>query len=230
MQELYRADYEGEYVVTSLTIKNGKREQTREYVENPLKIKSISGRAVCVSNGAGSQQFPLHMLSGRQGLLDSLAVHSYATGGLYTQFEPNFHVTFNEDLLNDLIKRDLTEKIMVYTSTTQCLKHPGEFFIIPYGVKTTEEGVAAYLAAFDGHEEVYLVGYDEYTLDGLRRRDTMITSVGNVMAAYPGTKFYHCIHQGNTPEEWKKHKNLSTITINQFRSECDISNGYWLRK
>jgi hypothetical protein len=230
MQELYRANYEGEYVVTSLKIKNGKREQTREFVDNPLKIESISGRAVCVSKGAGSQQFPLHMLSGRQGLLDSLAVHSYTTGGLYTQVESNFHVTFNTDLLNDLIKRDLTEKIMVYTSTTQCLKHPGEFFIIPYGYKTTEEAVAAYLAAFDGHTEVYLVGYDEYTLDGLQRRDTMINSVSNVIETYSGTKFYHCIHQGNTPIEWKKHKNLSTMTINEFRSKCDISNGYWLRK
>ena len=230
MQELYRADYDGEYVVTGVAIKNGKREQTREFIDNPLKIKSVSGRAVCVSNGISSKAFNLNMLSTRHGLLDSLALHNYATGEMYKHFTPSFHVTFNKAYLDDLVEKNLTEDIMVYTSTTQCIDTPGEFFIIPYGIKMTEEGVAAYLAAFDGHSEVYLLGYDEYHEDGETRRSKVVSATEAVIKAYPGVKFIYVTDHGNIPKEWRKYRNISMISTTKFRSDCDVSTGQWLRK
>jgi hypothetical protein len=229
MQEQYRSDYDGEFVVTGVRIKNGKREQTREWVDNPLDIESLSGRAVCVSNGPSSDEFNLKMLAGRHGLLDSLALHNYTTGNLYEKFTPNFHITFNTDYLQDLVNKQLTEDIMVYTSGTQCLKTPGEFFIVPYGVKSTEEAVAAYLAAFDGHKEVYLVGYDEHDVDG-NRRTKMIETMCLVFKAYAGVKFYSAVRFGKMPEEWEPYTNLNMMTVDEFRSKCDVSNGQWLRK
>lgn len=229
MQELYRTDYEGEYVVVGVKVVNGKKQQEREFVDNPLQIESVSGRAVCVSDGASSKAFNLKMLATRHGLLDSLAIHNYATGNMYQQFTPNFHITFNTEYLDDLVDRGLTEDIMVYTSTTQCLRTPGEFFIIPYGIKMTEEGVAAYLAAFDGHNEVYLLGYDEYSEDGKTRRSKVINATESVIQAYPGVKFIQVIDNGKMPEEWYRYRNVKTITTAEFRSQCDISTGQWLR-
>jgi hypothetical protein len=230
MDEVYRKDYDGEFVVTGVHVSNGKRKQTREWVDNPLNLKTTSGRAICVSNGASAFKFNLNLLSGKHGLLDTLGSNNYSTDEMYKHFSPNFHVTFNSEILQDLIDNELTEEIMVYTSNTQCINTPGEFFIIPYGKTGNSAAVAAYLAAFDGHKEVYLLGYDAYTADGESYRDTMIRAVGDVIKTYSGVKFFHVIDEGKTPEEWYPYRNVETITVAQFRSNCDISNGKWLRK
>jgi len=223
MEERYRTDYEGEFVVTGLRIVNGKKQQEREFVDNPLQIKSISGRATCVSNGISSTQFQLTRLMLYHGLLNTLPLNVYTTGDLYKKVHANFHVTFNQDNLDYLIEQNLTEQIMVYTSTTNCLKTPGEFFIVPYGYKSTEEAVAAYLAAFDGHREVFLVGYDEFTADGLTRRTKMIETVSQIIKTYSTTKFYHVTPEDNIPKEWLTYRNLEAMSVREFISYCDIS-------
>jgi len=223
MQEVYRTDYEGEFVVTGLKIVNGKKQQDREFIDNPIQIKSISGRATCVSNGISSTRFRLDRLMLHHGLLNTLPLNVYTTGDLYKKVHANFHVTFNKDYLLELVDQKLTEQIIVYTSTSNCLKTPGEFFIIPYGIKSTEEAVAAYLAAFDGHQEVFLVGYDEYTADGLTRRTKMIETVGQVIKTYPTTKFRLVIDQGQVPKEWLPNRNLQEMSVRDYISYCDIS-------
>jgi len=223
MQEVYRDNYEGEFVVTGLRIVNGKKQQEREFVDNPIQIKSISGRATCVSNGISSTRFQLDRLMLYHGLLNTLPLNVYTTRDLYNKVHANFHVTFNKEHLADLIEQKLTEEIIVYTSTGNCLKHTGEFFIIPYGIKTTEEAVAAYLAAFDGHQEVFLVGYDEYTADGLLRRTKIIETVGQVIKTYSSTKFYLVIDQGTVPQEWLSYRNLREMSVRDYISYCDIS-------
>jgi hypothetical protein len=220
--ELYRNEYEGEFVVTGVRYKDGKKEQEREWVDNPLQIKTISGRAVCVSNGPSIDDFYLQGLMKRHGLLNTLALHVYATGNLYKQVKANFHVTFNKADLEDLIAQNLTENIIVYTNTSNCLKYPGEFFIIPYGIKSTQEAIAAWLACFDGHSEVYLLGYDQYTHDATRRQK-MIDSVADVIKTYNSVKFFHVIKDGETPNEWRQYPNIKTVTRNYFISRCDIS-------
>jgi len=223
MEERYRNDYEGEFVIVGVKMVNGKKQQEREFVENPIQIKSISGRATCVSNGVSSTQFQIDRLMLHHGLLNTLPLNVYTTGSLYNKVHANFHVTFNDAHLHELIDKKLTEDIIVYTSTTQCLKRPGEFFIVPYGYKSTEEAVAAYLAAFDGHREVFLVGYDEYTLDGLTRRTKMIETVGQVIKTYSATKFYHVTPEDNVPKEWLPYRNLEAMAVREFISYCDIS-------
>lgn len=223
MEERYRADYEGEYVITGLRIVNGRKQQEREFIENPLNINSISGRATCVSVGDSSTRLYLDRLTKYHGLLNTLPLNVYTTGNLYNKVHANFHITFNRDYLQELVDQDLTEKIMVYTSNSNCIKTPGEFFIIPYGVKGTEESIAAYLAAFDGHTEVFLLGYDEYTNDGQTRRTKMIESLMSVFDAYSTVKFYHVIAQGNKPTEWLQYRNVKSMTVTEYVSYCDIS-------
>ena len=222
IEEQYRTEYEGEFVVTGIHYKNGKKEQTREWIDNPLDLKSISGRAVCVSDGLTVDDFNLSRLMARHGLLNTLALHVYGTNKLYQKFHPNFHVTFDKEDLEDLVAQNLTEEIMVYTNTSSCLKHPGEFFIIPYGIKSTSEAIAAWLACFDGHKEIYLLGYDQYTRDSVRRTK-LIDSVERVIKAYSSTKFIHVIRSGETPDEWRQHLNVKTMTRPEFISHCDIS-------
>jgi len=223
IEEQYRTEYEGEFVITGVKYVNGRKQQEREFVDNRIEVKSISGRATCVSNGISSTKIILERLMKYHGLLNTLPLNVYSTGDLYKKFHANFHVSFNTDELQELIETNLTENIIVYTSTTQCVKFPGEFFIIPYSYKSTKEAVAAYLAAFDGHREVFLLGYDEYSADGLTRRTKMIESLIPVLKTYSNTKFYHVISEGNTPKEWLSYRNLKTMPLMEYVSYCDIS-------
>ena len=41
MPERYRTDYDGEFVIVSNTIENGKKHQEREWIENPIKNNNL---------------------------------------------------------------------------------------------------------------------------------------------------------------------------------------------
>ena len=50
IQERYRADYEGEFVITESRWSGGKKTQNREWVANPIDNQHISGRAACIGS------------------------------------------------------------------------------------------------------------------------------------------------------------------------------------
>jgi hypothetical protein len=51
MQEIYRKDYDGEYVVLNTIIKDGNRQTEKEWIDNPIKNQHISGRAAIMASG-----------------------------------------------------------------------------------------------------------------------------------------------------------------------------------
>jgi len=223
MQERYRKDYDGEMVVTNVKQVGGQKEFTREWIDNPLELESISGRATCITKGPSIENFHIKRLSNHKGgLLGTLALHVYAVDDLYKQFTPNFLTTFSDDILKDIVANNLAEEIITYTSTKQCLQHPGEFYIIPYGFKTIPEIVNLWLACFDGHNEVFMFGYDE-TNDNGTRRDKMILGALDVMQTYSDIKFYWVVKQGEMPKEWRYLRNIKQMTVNEYVSYCDIS-------
>ena len=51
MSERYRTEYDGEFVIVSNIVKEGKKLQEREWIENPIKNQHISGRAAVIGHG-----------------------------------------------------------------------------------------------------------------------------------------------------------------------------------
>ena len=51
MPERYRTEYDGEFVITVNTIKNGEKHQEREWIDNPIENQHISGRAAVLVTG-----------------------------------------------------------------------------------------------------------------------------------------------------------------------------------
>jgi hypothetical protein len=45
-----------------------------------------------------------------------------------------------------------------------CLMHPGEFYLIPYNTLMAIEALVLWMAAFDGHKEIYAMGYNNDTV------------------------------------------------------------------
>lgn len=222
IEELYREDYEGEFVVTGVTIKDGKKEQQREWVENPITNTHDSNRATCLANGPSIDGFPIHHLEAHQGgLLASMSMQCYGVNDIYNYINCDFLVCLDKVLLEDIIEKKYDENNIVYSNVRNCLDYEGHFYLIPQGTRTSPHATAVWLACFDGHEEVFLFGYDQYDRTG-KHYPKLIDSVYEVMKAYPTVQFYHVTSQGEMPEKWKYLLNLKPMDTREYISYCDI--------
>ena len=57
IQANYRQDYAGEFVVLKTRVVNGKKEQTREWIENPIANQHISERAAIIGSTCDHEEF-----------------------------------------------------------------------------------------------------------------------------------------------------------------------------
>ena len=224
MEERYRSDYEGEFIVTNSVIRGGKKIQDKEWIENPIQNQHISGRAVCIADGESRSHFLIKNLEDHKGgLLGKLRLQSYGTGRVADEIVCNFYVSRNTTMLEKCIAKEYTVQTVCYTSTTNCLKYPGEFYLVPYKLLGSDLLTAAYIACFDGHKEVFLLGYD--CLDDRTTTDELT----DLMNTYKGTKFIR-VSKGvkitqtdiQTPEEWKWCTNFSEMTYDEWISYCDV--------
>ena len=60
MSERYRTEYDGEFVIINNTIKDGKKIQEREWIENPIENQHISGCAAVIGHGQSRRNTKLH--------------------------------------------------------------------------------------------------------------------------------------------------------------------------
>ena len=149
MEERYRSDYEGEFIVTKSVIRGGKKIQDKEWIENPIQNQHISGRAVCIADGESRSKFPIHRLQNHQGgLLGKLRIQSYGTGRVADEIICNFYVTRDQKMLENLIEKEYTVNTVCYTSTTNCLRYPGEFYLTPYKTLGSDQLLAIHNLTF----------------------------------------------------------------------------------
>jgi hypothetical protein len=120
-----------------------------------------------------------------------------------------------------MIDLKYTENTVVYTRVKNCLAMPGEFFIVPYGVRFDHIAQAAYLAAFDGHQEVFLVGVDGLT-SNLAVKAQAVSDLNQVFAAYGSTQF-RLVTDGAQPHaSWLNNRNVEAWDYQKFISYCDV--------
>jgi len=221
-KERYRADYAGEFVITKITYRDGKKITEKEYIENPITNQHISGRAVVISNGHSLRQDVVTALANHGGgLLGQKKLQTYGCDGTWKKIHLDFCIEYNIPTLNEIVASGCAERSVVYTLTTNCLKMPGEFYLIPYCVRLAPPAAAAYLAAFDRHNEVFLLGVDGTTKEHHIDHKHII-DIKQVLEAYPRTKFYFVTDGAEPHNEWRNFKNAEVIDYRQFILYCDV--------
>jgi len=220
MQARYRTDYPGEFVVVETRWSGGKKTQTREFVANPIENHHISGRAVCIGSDFDAYQFDYTRLQRhRGGLLGSKKLQTYGTGDIATTMRLDFAVETRAAQLANLKELGYTEKNIVYTTARQCIAMPGEFYLIPLSPKLLDIATLPYLAAFDGHQEIFLLGYNQETAV---ENDMWNQQVRNVVDAYPGVRFYFVGEPTNMYDSWLEPANTQAMTYRDFIGYCDV--------
>jgi hypothetical protein len=217
----YRKDYSGEFVIAQSRWSGGKKEQIREWVPNPIENHHISGRAACIGTDVDSEYFDYCRLQRhRGGLLGSKKLQTYGTGHIAQQMKLDFTVETQTDILDELLKKNLHNDGIIYTTPRQCLTHPGVFYFVPYNPVLIKEVLLMYLAAFDGHQEIFLLGYTNQANTGSTAFENQVSQV---MQAYLSTKFYFVAEfQHHIPKSWLEHSNAQAFDYRQFVSYCDV--------
>ena len=221
MQERYRNDYDGEFVILNTFYKDGKKQQEKEWVANPIENQHISARAAVIGHGESRENFNLlNIQDHRGGLLGKKRLQVYGSEGCWREMRCDFYVENDPKTLKEIIRRKYSERSVVYTGVKNLVKHPGEFYLIPYGVKLIPVATAMFLAAFDGHREVFLLGVDG-TLENNQVNDKHIAHINQVLTSYKNTKFYF-VTDRDIPEVFRKNINVEIMGYRKFISYCDV--------
>jgi len=229
MSERYRTDYDGEFVIISNTIKDGKKHQEREWIDNPIVNQHISGRAAVIGHGHSRYNTKLH---GKFDIHNHIARHagghlarkrlqSYGAEGCWKEMQCDFYVEFDPGKLKEILDVGYQDRCTVYSNARNCINTPGEFYLVPYGYRGRSIAVAAWLACFDGHKEIFLIGVDGTNANG-DRDETSIANINNVITTYPGVQFIYISDAADAPSDWRENVNFDQWRYRKFVSLCDI--------
>lgn len=242
IKKLYRENYSGESVITNMTYSGGTWNFERESVPNAVTNNQISNRAVVIGNGVSRGRFDLAAVKRhRGGLLASGALQSYGCNALYRDFAPDFLVATGDDMIAELANSDYCNDHIVYTSAKPILDYPGKFYLMPQDPGWNAGALATYLACFDGHRTIYLIGFDGidspnsgYNIYADTRaytrpsygysEDYWVNSMLEVFNTYSDVEFVRVmptVHY-RMPEAWRFQVNLRQIDYRQFALEVDL--------
>lgn len=220
MTARYRSEYPGEFVILETRWAGGRKHETREWIPNPIENQHISGRAACIGSSIDRWQFDYTRLSyHRGGLLGSLKLQLYGTGEIALDMRLDFAVETNQSRLQQLKQTGYQVNNIVYTTSINCVNNPGDFYLIPNRPLVEDMIVAPYLACFDGHREVFLLGYNNETPRG---RNTWESDMLKVFMTYP-IDFYLIGERTQMPESWMDCSRVRHMTYHDWVSYCDIS-------
>jgi hypothetical protein len=131
----------------------------------------------------------------------------------------DFAVEINKTRLNNLKATDYHVENVVYTTSRLCVENPGEFYLIPYNPVLNSIAVLLYLAAFDGHQEVFMLGYNQEANAG---STNWIQHVARVIEAYSATRFVLVGVESNQPQNLFEYANVRPMSYPEFITYCDI--------
>ena len=239
----YRKDYTGEDIIVERKHEGKKWWDQTETIPNMITNNQISNRAAIIGNGPSRLEFNLQNLKKPQGLLGATTVQTYGCNALYRDFTPDFLIsTGNNGIVTEIANSDYVNNNIVYSNAIHLLEHPSKFYLIPYDPYSDAGTTAAYIAAFDGHTTIYLIGFDGYDLQGHNSNiyadtngydlkwqfevegDKLINNRAQLFNTYSDVDFVWVTSYGkNTvPETLKWCSNHRQISFRDLVLECDL--------
>jgi hypothetical protein len=161
INKVYRKDYIGENIVVERNYTEGTWHDTTEHVPNAVTNTQISNRAVVIGNGPSRLEFDMRaVFEHKGGLLGATTVQTYGCNALYRDYTPDFLVVRGNSIVDELATSEYVNNNIVYASSIDVLGHPSKFYLIPIDPYCDAGTTAAYIAAFDGHTTIFLLGFD----------------------------------------------------------------------
>lgn len=216
----YRSDYDGEFVVTQIRLADGIKHETREWIPNLVTNSHISGRAAVIGSRYDNKRFQHQRLERHKGgLLGKKRLQTYAWGDLWQDMRLDFYTSTNRQQLSQIIQKNYDQHTTVYSNSSCVIEWPQHFYPVPYAPYLSDPAMAIYLASFDQHQEVFLIGFNiEIAWDDRK----VPSDIASVMTAYAGTRYIAIGPPASQYDEWLALPNFSTMLLKDFISYCDI--------
>lgn len=247
VKQIYRDTYEGEQVVTELNYSDSDWQKSTEFVRNSVFNNQISNKAVVLGNGPSRTELTPNLFSllknHRGGLLAAGALQTYGCNAIVRDFIPDF-VVANDEVAQELVNSGACDKTIIYGTAAMVLSYPGKFYLVPQQPAWDMGAIAAYLACFDGHQTVYLMGFDCYdghtdaqqsynvyagtagypSVNSSNTEAFFIKTLEQVMSTYNQVEFVRVMPTANyaIPDSWKYFLNLRQISFDAFVREVDL--------
>jgi hypothetical protein len=242
LDKLYRTTYSGEHVTTELTLANKQWNATQTWIGNSVVNNQISNQAVVIGNGISRKEFDLNPVFNHfGGLLATQKLQTYGCNSLIRDFKPDFLVA-SGDAVKEVAESGYCDNNIVYSTAMHITEHPGKFYLTPQDPAWPSGSVAAYLAAFDGHKKVYLVGFDSQDTAGFNYNcyagttgyqaernaqcapDFLEQTMKVVFDTYQDVDFVRVMQSQYAwmPESWRYSLNLRQISFRDFVLEANL--------
>lgn len=224
IKKLYRSQYTGESIVVNLRHENQEWNTELEWVPNAVYNNKLTTQAVVIGNGASREQFDLSLIKNhRGGLLAKNKLQTYGCNSLYKEYEPDFLVAVGNEVLEEIASSGYTDKHIVYSNAPALLDHPKKFYLVPQDPTWNAGALAAYLACFDGHKKVFLLGFDT-DVEQVGTDALYVKTLEHVMTTYNDVQFVRVMPTTTwiIPEEWNALSNFTQVDFRGFSLEADI--------
>ena len=243
IKQMFRSTYDGEQIVVSSAYSAGT--WTYEYENMPKTIHNtrFGNNALVIGNGIDRLTFDLSAVKRQQAAFSTAKkiLQTYGCNALYRDFDPDYLVITGDDIAAEIASTGYCTTHVVYANAVNINKHATKFHMIPQDPTWNSGAIAAYMACFDGHSRVYLMGFDgndtvgasnnvyantnAYKSDSEDHNDAFwSTAMNHVFRTYPVVDFVlvNSSGRGYMPEAWKSYTNLRRIDYRQMTLECDL--------
>jgi len=242
LKQLYRSNYSGEQVVTELRYEGGDWNPTVEMVPNSVFTTHTTTQAIAVGNGESRIGFDMNLIATHKaGFGGANRLQSYGCNAIYRDFAPDFLIVSGDVIAEEIAGSGYCDNNIAYANSDLVLRYPGKFYLIPQNLFYDTGALAAYMACFDGHQKVFLMGYDSYDIPGpvnnvykdtngylppdeMQDKTFWGMSLSNVVKAYPSVDFVRVMPTANwwIPEDLQPLTNFRQIDTRAFVLEADI--------
>lgn len=233
IKKVFRNTFVGEDVYASATYNNGRWHYDKEFVPKIVNNQRFGKSAAVIGNGVSRKNFDLNLFKNKK-------IQTYGCNALYRDHKPDFLIAIGKEIALEISQSDYSKNNVVYSSPDNILRYPNTFHVIPQTPSWNAGSLAAYLACFDGHSIVYLLGHDGLDTTGysnniyknspcyntdVNTTDTFwALSMSHVFKTYNLVDFVlvNETGRGYMPSEWYGHTNLRRISFRQLVLECDL--------
>lgn len=220
IEQKFRATYTGEEVTTQMTVQGTKQQYEKEWVANNVFNNHLTTQAIVLGGGETRKNFDMRLIKNHKGgILGEKKLQTYGCNDVYKDIEVDFLVVVGRENAKEAAKSGYCNNHIVYSNAGNVLDYPGKFYLIPQDPSWNSGAIAAYLAAFDGHDKIFLLGCE---MD--EQHPFWAQAMKLVFDTYPDVDF---VLVGQTdaayvPAEWKSSLNLRVISVRDFVLEADI--------
>lgn len=220
VQARYRRDYTGEFIISKTNVVGGRFVHERVWAPNAVENYHISNRAVVI--GSESEQIPFDytkLTKHRGGLLAKDQLQSYGINETWEKLPLDFLVISEKQFAQPIIDSKYNINTTVYSSSSKTiLEYPGQFYLIPFQPVLDPIALALYLASFDGHEEIFLLGFTS-DMPGLTK--SWVNDMLQVMLTY-NTATYTMVGTAPPPDTWVTLPNFKRLSTRDFIQYADV--------